>query len=356
MLRVEARHRLRDVALDVALDVAPRRVLALTGPTGAGKTTVLRIVAGLLRPDSGRVTGGDEVWLDTERGIDRPPEQRRCGLLFQDHALFPHLSAVGNVAYALRDRPRRARRPEALTLLERFGVAALADARPRELSGGERQRVALARVLARRPVVLLLDEPLSALDAGTRTQATSVLTGLLRDAAVPCIVVTHDFVEASLLAGEIAVMDRGVIVQRGVAGDLAAAPASAFVAELTGASVLRGVARACADGLTELTLASGVVVRSTDARPGPAVAAVLRPWDVALEAATAAAVASSAQNRLPARVTSVMALGNRVRVGLAVPEPLTAEVTAAAAERLALAPGGACVATFKATATRLVEQ
>ena len=354
MLRVEARHRLRDLTVDVALTVPADGVLALTGPSGAGKTTVLRIVAGLLRPDAGLVSLADDVWLDTARGVNRSPEGRRCGVLFQDHALFPHLSAWRNVAYGLRDQPRAQRRPQALGLLDRFGVASVADSPPRELSGGERQRVALARAMARRPEVLLLDEPLSALDAATRSAATTVLSELLRDAAVPAIVITHDFVEASLLAGEVAVVAGGEIVQRGGAGELAAAPASAFVAELTGASVLRGEARARADGLTELTLDSGSTLLCADSADGPA-AAVLRPWDIAIEAPGAAGSATaSTQNRLPARVVTVTPLGERVRVGLAVPEPLTAEITAAAADRLGLTAGASCVATVKATAIRLV--
>ncbi len=353
MLRAELRHPLRALMLDVALDIAPGQALALTGPTGAGKTTVLRAIAGLMRPDTGRISLGDAVWLDTVRGVAVAPERRRCGVLFQDHALFPHLSAWRNVAYALRDRPRPERRPEALALLERFGVSALADAAPSQLSGGERQRVALARALARRPDVLLLDEPLSALDAATRARATTTLTGLLRDAAVPALVITHDFVEASLLAGDVAVMAGGAIVQRGPAGTLATAPASALVAELTGASVLRGHARRRDDRLTTLTLDSGAVVLSADDADGPT-AAILRPWDIALEPAGAGGGAVSTQNHVAARVTSVTVLGGRVRVGLALPEPLTAEITAAAFERLALAPGDACVASFKATAARLV--
>jgi molybdate transport system ATP-binding protein len=353
-LHIEARHPLRGVTLDVALDVEPGRVLALTGPSGAGKTTVLRVVAGLRRPQTGSVRLGDRVWLDTRTGVDEPPERRRCGVLFQDGALFPHLDAWRNVAYGMGDRPRAERRSAALALLDRFGVGGLAHVRPRQLSGGERQRVALARALARRPEVLLLDEPLTALDAATRAEATAVLGELLGEAAVPALVVTHDFVEASLLGHEIAVMAGGVVVQRGSPATLAARPASASVAELTGASVVRGVARRRADGLTELTLPSGARLLSADAATGPA-AAVLRPWDVAVEPpGRTPGIEASTQNRLAARVTGVTPLGGRVRIGLALPEPLTAEITAAAAERLGFAPGAGCVASFKATATRLV--
>jgi molybdate transport system ATP-binding protein len=149
VLRAEARTRLGALELDVALQVQPGGCLALAGPSGAGKTSVLRIAAGLVRPSEGRIEANAETWLDTERGIDLPPERRRCGYVFQEYALFPHLSAWQNVAYPLRGLPRRERRERALELLARFGLRDLADARPRTLSGGERQRVALARVRAR---------------------------------------------------------------------------------------------------------------------------------------------------------------------------------------------------------------
>ena len=172
MLTVEARTRLGALELDVALEVAAGECLALAGLSGAGKTSVLRVAAGLVHPQRGVVSANGETWLDTERGIDAPPDERRCGYMFQEYALFPHLSAWQNVAYPLRGLPRGQRRARAQELLERFGLGGLADARPRTLSGGERQRVALARVLAREPSVLLLDEPLSALDARTRAGAT----------------------------------------------------------------------------------------------------------------------------------------------------------------------------------------
>jgi molybdate transport system ATP-binding protein len=152
VLSVTAETEVGDLRLDVALEVAAGECLALAGPSGAGKTSVLRIAAGLLRPRAGRVTCGERVWFDGD--IDLPPERRRCGYVFQDYALFPHLSAWQNVGYGL---PRRGRRERAFELLERFGLAHRADARPRTLSGGERQRVALARALAPAPDVLLLD-------------------------------------------------------------------------------------------------------------------------------------------------------------------------------------------------------
>ncbi|MBV8257238.1 MAG: ATP-binding cassette domain-containing protein, partial [Actinobacteria bacterium] len=155
-------------SFELALSLEVGGTTALVGPSGAGKTSVLRVIAGLVRPPQGRVALGDEVWLDTERGVALPPEERRVGLVFQEYALFPHLSVRRNVAYGAGGRPVD-------ELLERFRIAHLADARPGELSGGERQRVALARALARDPEVLLLDEPLAALDAHTRTAVRAEL-------------------------------------------------------------------------------------------------------------------------------------------------------------------------------------
>src|SRR5918999_1619174 len=194
MLDVTAETRLGDLRLQVALTVEAGECLALAGPSGAGKSSVLRIVAGLLQPERGRVRCGDRTWLDRERDVDLPPEERRCGYVFQDYALFPHLTAAQNVGYGL---PRAQRRRRALELIERFGLAHRADARPRTLSGGERQRVAAARALARRPDALLLDEPLSALDTRTRAAAGRELAAVLRESAVPAILVTHDFEEAA---------------------------------------------------------------------------------------------------------------------------------------------------------------
>src|SRR5918998_1524205 len=170
-LEAAVRTRIGALDLDVGLAVAAGECLALAGPSGAGKTSVLRVIAGLLRPAGGRVKCGGAEWLDTARGIDIPAERRACGYLFQEYALFGHQSAWRNVAYGLRELPRREREPRARELLGRFGLAGRADARPATLSGGERQRVALARALARRPAALLLDEPLAALDAGTRAAA-----------------------------------------------------------------------------------------------------------------------------------------------------------------------------------------
>ncbi len=346
MLELEARTPVGPLALDVGLAVAPGRCLALAGPSGAGKTSVLRIAAGLLRPEHGRVACAGRTWLDTARGIALAPEERRTGYVFQEYALFPTMTALQNVAYAGRDRDA------ARALLERFGVAHLADARPRTLSGGERQRVALARALARRPDALLLDEPLSALDARTRASAARTLREILDEAEVPALLVTHDFAEAAELGDEVGIVDRGRVVQTGTATELAAMPATAFVADFAGAVVLSGTAHAQANGLTRVELDGGGTLTSVDPGTGPVAVSVF-PWEIAIEPA-AEATTTSARNHLPARVASVTTVGNRARIALARPQPLVAEVTAASAERLELRTGTTVVATWKAAATRIV--
>jgi molybdate transport system ATP-binding protein len=337
MLEITARSELVEVE-----DAAVEGVLALAGPSGAGKTTVLRTVAGLSRPDRGRIACDGETWLDTERGVDLAPERRRAALVFQDHALFPHMSALRNVTYGAHGDRRRAHE-----LLERLGVSHRAGAPPHELSGGERQRVALARALAADPRALLLDEPLASLDPRTRAGAGRELAAVLEALDVPCIVVTHDFAEASLLAREVAILDAGRIAQRGTPTELASSPASGFVADFTGAVVLTGAATAAPGGLTRVTLDGGGEVESTDQATGR-VAVSVHPWDIALDTA-----GGSAHNRVRARVTSVTRVGNRTRVGLAAPQPLAAEVTSESAERLGLAPGTEVTAVWKASATRL---
>jgi molybdate transport system ATP-binding protein len=332
------------VALDeLTLEVAPGRCLAIAGPSGAGKTTLLRMIAGLT-PAHGRIECGEETWLDSERGVDQPAEERRVGFVFQDYALFPHMTALANVEFGTS-------RNGAGALLERLGIdAATAARKPSTLSGGERQRVALARALARDPAVLLLDEPLAALDPRTRARAARELGAILHGVAVPTLLVTHDFDEAAALGDEVAILDAGRIVQRGPASQLAAAPASAFVADLTGAVVLTGSARMAPGGLTEVVLDGGGRVLSTDAAEG-AVGVAVHPWDIALAATQPG---GSTNNHLKARVESVTMIGNRARIGLQAPQPLTAEITAASAERLGLRPGSDVVAVWKATATRLV--
>jgi molybdate transport system ATP-binding protein len=342
---------LRGFSLDLELEVRPGEPLALAGPSGAGKTSVLRIVAGLLSPQRGRVALGERTWLDTERSLELPAERRRCGLVFQDYALFPQMSAWRNVAYGMRG-PRGGRRAAAERMLERFGVAHLADARPPSLSGGERQRVALARALAAEPQALLLDEPLSALDAATGREALRELRAVLAELEAPAIVVTHSFDEAALLAGRLGIVDRGAIVQAGDPAEISARPRSPFVADFAGAVVLHGDASGEAGGLTLVRLRGGGEVRSVDPGRG-AVAVSVFPWEISLEP-PGPGTAGSALNRVEGEVASVTTIGNRARVGILVPQPLSAEITAESATRMGLRPGVRVTAAWKAAATRLI--
>jgi molybdate transport system ATP-binding protein len=353
-LEVTAAAQLGETALDVSVRVEAGRCLALAGPSGAGKTSVLRAVAGLLRPRVGQVRCGDEVWLDTERGVARAPDRRRVGYLFQNYALFPHLRGWQNVAYPLRGRKRSERRTRATELLERFGVGHLADVRPGTYSGGESQRVALARTLARDPLVLLLDEPLSALDARTRASAGRTLKGTLASSDIPTLVVTHDFNEAALLGDEIAIIDHGSILQQGTANDLAAAPASSFVADFSGAVVLTGTAAPGPGGLTAVDLGGGVTILSTAAGSGE-VGASVYPWEIELAPVDAPA-AGSAQNRLVGRVVSSTTIANRLRVTVDAGQPVTAEITDPGAQALDLTVGGTIALSWKASATRLIDR
>jgi molybdenum ABC transporter ATP-binding protein len=352
MLRASIATTLREFGLEVELDVEAGSCVALVGPSGAGKSTVLRAIAGLHRPEAGRIALDGQVWFDAEGGTDLAPEQRSCGYLFQEYALFPHLTAWRNVAFGLDHLPGDERRAHAEAALERFGVGRLAEQRPTHLSGGERQRVALARALARDPEVLLLDEPLAALDARTAAESGRELSSTLAQVEVPTVLVTHDFADAALLADSVAVIDRGAIVQRGTAGELSARPATSFVADFAGAAVLVGRAHRGESGLTVVDLEGGGTITSTDEVTGD-VAAAVYPWEVILETAGTAAKVS-AMNHVEGRVASITEIGNRARVGLEIPQPLAAEVTAASIVRLGLAPGTRVAATWKATATRLV--
>ena len=337
-LSADFRLALRSFELSLALDV--ERVVALVGPSGAGKTSVLRVIAGLTRPQAGRVGLNGEPWVDVERGVFVPPDARSVGLVFQEYALFPHMSVRQNVAFGGKRRVDE--------LLERFRIGKLAGARPRELSGGERQRVALARALARDPGVLLLDEPLSALDTHTKAAVRVELEELLDGLELPTLIVTHDYEDAAALAETVGVLVDGAVRQIGSPDELVARPADPFVASFTGANLMRGHAEPMENGLTIVWLEAGEVVYSTDEARG-AVGVVVYPWDVAV--GRLQITDGSALNLLAGQVSSVVPIGNRVRVRIG---PLTAEVTAASAEKLELARGGTAYASFKATGTRLV--
>lgn len=210
-------------------------LLALVGPSGAGKTSMLRVLAGLMRPQSGKVVVGGEVWCDTQQGIWLPPQRRHVGLVFQNYALMPHLSALGNVALSLLHLPSTERKQQARHWLDHVGLSAdQQDRRPAGLSGGQQQRVAVARALAREPQLLLLDEPFSAVDQMNRQGLYRLLADLRRELEVPIILVTHDLNEARLLADRLVVMDAGRVLQTGTPASIHDAPRNARVADLVG--------------------------------------------------------------------------------------------------------------------------
>lgn len=336
------------LALRVDLEVGASETLALMGPSGAGKSTCLGLIAGLERPDRGRVRCGAATWCDTERGRDLPPERREAGVLFQDHALFPHLSIRDNAAYGLlaRGAPREEALAAADHWLRRLGIAGSAGRRPRDLSGGERQRAALARALASGARALLLDEPFAALDATTRAVVRSELMAMLREAALPVVLVTHDPVDALALGDRIAVMEEGQLTQVGTHDELWLRPRTAFVADLAGRNLYPadvppggGLKEVRAGGLVFHVLADGVA---------GAAYLVFAPSDVMLSAARHPA---SAQNVFDGTVRELRRAGGRTFVLLdAGGAAMTAEITDAAASALALAPGRTVVAAVKSTA------
>jgi molybdate transport system ATP-binding protein len=337
-LRFDFSVRRRSFSVELALELG-EGAFALVGPSGAGKTTVLRTLAGLVRPDRGTIALNGEAWFDSDNGLDVPPDRRSVGLVFQDYALFPHMTVAQNVAYGARK--------EAHSLLATFGISHLAGERPAALSGGERQRVALARALARDPDVLLLDEPLAALDSHTRGRVRGDLRELLERLGLPTLLVTHDFQDAAALADRVGVIVDGKLVQTGTPDELVAEPATPFVADFTGGNLVPGDARATGDGLTEVVLEDGTRLLSTDFAEGR-VGVVVYPWEITV---ARLAPVDSAQNHMRATIATLVPVANRVRVRVG---PLTAEITAASAERLALRPGDVVFASFKASGTRLV--
>jgi len=343
---LEADLRLRRGALDLvlSLSVRPGEVVALLGPNGAGKSTALRVLAGLVPADSGSVRLGGTAWQDGVTGAWTPPERRGAGVVFQDYLLFPHLSALDNVAFGLRcaGAGRAAARDEARRWLERVGVGELARSRPAALSGGQAQRVALARALAPRPGLLLLDEPLAALDARTRLAVRSELRRHLAAFEGCAVVVTHDPLDAMVLADSLVVLEEGRVVQTGRPADVARHPRTAYVARLVGLNLYRGRAAGGAVVVGE------VPVRASTP-PGPDGA----QWFVAFPPAAVAVYRSrpdgSPRNVWPARVAGVEPYGDALRLELDGPLPVAADVTALAAAELDLVTGSEVWASVKAS-------
>jgi molybdate transport system ATP-binding protein len=341
-LEADARLTLGRLRLEAELAVGTGELVVLLGPNGAGKTTLLRALAGLVALEWGRVVLDGAVLEDTAAGTWVPTERRPVGFVFQDYLLFPHLSALENVAFGLRARGlgRAEARRRAAAWLERVGLAAHAGSRPRALSGGQAQRVALARAMVGQPRLLLLDEPLAALDAATRTDLRRDLRRHLASFDGTRLLVTHDPLEALALADRLVVLEDGRVTQTGSPAEVSGRPRSRYVAELVGVNLYRGRAEGA-----EIELEGGGRLIAADGHRGQVFAAV-HPHAVALHRHPPE---GTPRNSWPGTAEALEVVGDRVRVRMSGTVPIVAEVTPAAASELRLADGGPVWATVKAT-------
>jgi len=340
-----------DARLTAALGAST--VLILFGPSGSGKTTILRCLAGLERPEAGRIRFISRTWFDAEQAIDVPPQERGVGYMSQDYSLFPTYSVAGNIRFGLGELKadeRQRRVAESLALLKLQG---LEQFKPGQLSGGQQQRVALARAVARRPQLLLLDEPLSALDAPTRTHLRSELRALLKQLAVPSVVVTHDWTEALVLGDQMAVIHEGRVLQTGTPQEVFNRPNGEAVARIVGIeTALEGRVIESSGGLMTVDVEGTKLIALGEDEVGPDVFVCIRAEDVVLEPVGAGT--TSARNHLAGQVQEVQSLGALVRVTIDCGFLLSAVVTRAAVEDLRLSPGTPVTASMKAGAVHLV--
>lgn len=335
-------HRSETFRLDVDISIPAHTTVALLGPNGAGKSTAVSSIAGLRAIDFGRISLNDRVLDDPDSDVFVAAEERNIGVVFQNYLLFPHLSTLENVAFGLRSRG--VAREEAVSRsrvwLSRVGLDGHEKRRPADLSGGEAQRVALARALVTEPELLLLDEPLSALDVATRASTRHVLIQHLEAFEGPRMVITHDPAEAFLLADEILVIERGRITQSGTADDIRLRPLTPYVADLAGANLLRGSAE---HGLVDV---DGHRLRVADELVEGAVLVTIPPTAVAVHTTRPT---GSPRNTWATTVAAVERLGPRVRLRTGPPLSLTVELTTAASEELGLVSGSEIWVAVKAT-------
>ncbi|MDQ2904114.1 MAG: ATP-binding cassette domain-containing protein [Ktedonobacteraceae bacterium] len=364
--------------LDVKFAAETGKTTVLLGESGAGKTTVLRLLAGLRHPQRGLIALDDSTYFDSERRVVVPPQRRPFGYVFQEYVLFPHLSVFENVAFGLRAQrlPREAIRQRAGEALEQVHLSGLDQRRPAQLSGGQQQRVAIARALALRPRLLLLDEPLAALDVQTRREVRQELRRILAQVGITTVLVTHHYLDALLFGQQILVLDQGHVIQQGSQRDLLERPRSAYIAELVGMNFFQGrVVRREANTICAIQIAhdgtpieiraaleEGLPVERAPA-VGEEACVVVDPRGVTLYQAPPD---SSARNVFHGEIVQLLRLGSaanggdqrddgRVRVSIlldpAMP-PLTAEITEASALRMELHEGTQVYASFKATEAR----
>jgi molybdate transport system ATP-binding protein len=341
------------IAARLTLPLDPPSVTILFGPSGSGKTTILRCLAGLEWAEEGSIQIDGDRWFDAAGGVAVPPQARGLGYMSQDYALFPNYTVEGNIAYGLAglsDHEKSTRVHEVLRLLQ---IEALAQQRPTQLSGGQQQRVALARAIARRPRLLLLDEPLSALDAPTRAKLCAELRQLLTRLAIPSVVVTHDWTEALALGDQIAVIDGGRVLQTGKPQEVFSRPANADVARVVGVeTVVQGTVTEAFEGLSTVKVGEIPLTAVASDDVGHDVFVCIRAEDVTLEPSGAGT--TSARNHLAATVRSITSVGALAKVTVDCGFPLMALVTRSALGELRLEPGLSIRAAIKAGAVHLV--
>ncbi len=332
----------RSFRLDIAVTIAPGHTVALLGPNGAGKSTAVKVLAGLMPLQRGRVLLAGKTLDDPDHNVFVPPEDRRMGVVFQDYVLFPHMTVAQNIAFGLRSRnvSKRAARERAVGWLEQLGLVELADRKPRQLSGGQAQQVALARALVIEPDLLLLDEPLAALDATTRVQRRRTLADHLGQFPGPRLLITHDPTEAFLLADEIYVIEHGAITQVGTANEIRLRPRTRYIADLAGSNLVVGTAsRGIVDTAThQLHVADTHIA-------GP-VLATINPRAISIHRREPE---GSPRNTWHTTITRIEHYGDRVRLQTGSPLSLTAEVTPDAVDALDLSQGLTVWVSIKAT-------
>ena len=333
MLEADIQLRLSRLNLDAAFTVTSGEVVALLGPNGSGKSTTLRALVGLLPLAGGRVVLDGTVLEDPAQRTRVPPEKRPISLMFQDYLLFPHMSALENVAFGLRSTgtDKKAARQKASQTLERLGLDGMGEAKPGAMSGGQQQRVAMARALVTDPKLLLLDEPLAALDVSTKTDVRRLLRDVLRQSSAANVLVTHDLLDAVALGDRMVVIQDGTIVQTGTPAEVTARPRSRYVADLVGVNLLRGTARG-----TMLEVDGGGQLSCAASATGP-VLAVIAPSRVSVFRQRPE---RPEENIWPGQVSAVDLMGDRVRVRMDGKPAITAEVPPAAVDELKLDDGG----------------
>lgn len=348
-------------SIEARLEISTGRysTTVLFGPSGCGKTTILRSLAGLERPETGKITFNDEVWFDAERSLCRPPQARGIGYCFQHNALFPHLTVGRNIAYGL-SRSDPDRQPKIADLLARFQLAELEHRYPHQISGGEQQRVALARALVRQPRLLLLDEPFSSLDTNLRVELRTQLRQLLRGFGIPVVLVTHDRLEALALAERVVVIDRGEIQQCGPVEEVFSKPSSAAVARIVGMETLvTGEVREVANGFASVDVAGSCLrALSRSFAPRQPVYIGIQGEDVdllrceAVETGTARQMSND--NRLTGPVRWLTPEGPFVRVGIDCGFPLVALVPRLTLEQRGLRVGETTTASIPVASIHLM--